>query len=268
MKLPLLNTSKTEVGKQEMPEQFDEPVRFDIIEKAVHVMQCNGRQQYGAQPMAGMKYSSYVSKRRRQYRGCYGFGISRTPRKILSRRGTRMNWVGATVPNTVGGRRAHPPKSEKSYERTLPDKERRKAIRSAISATVLVDSVKSRGHVLPKEYPFVVDDDICKINKTKLLKEALMKLDFSGDLIKSEQRKEKVGRGKTRGNRYKERRSVLIVTPGKCPLQLATKNIPGVDVSEVRNLNVEILAPGAVPGRITLWTKGAVEKMKKERLFV
>ena len=48
-----------------------------------------------------------------------------------------MNWVGAFAPGTVGGRRAHPPKSEKIWSKKINKKENAKAIRSAISATLL-----------------------------------------------------------------------------------------------------------------------------------
>ena len=73
-----------------------------------------------------MKQSAKLSKRRRAYRGSYGFGISRTPRKILSKRGRRLGWVGAVAPNTVGGRRTHPPKAEKIWREEINTKERRK----------------------------------------------------------------------------------------------------------------------------------------------
>ena len=35
----------------------------------------------------------------------------------------------------------------------------------------------------------------------------------------------------------------------------------------VKNLNVELLAPGEVPGRLTLWTVSAIENLEKEKLF-
>jgi large subunit ribosomal protein L4e len=41
----------------------------------------------------------------------------------------------------------------------------------------------------------------------------------------------------------------------------AARNIPGVDVATVNDLNVELLAPGAHPGRLTIWTRGAIEKL-------
>jgi len=37
--------------------------------------------------------------------------------------------------------------------------------------------------------------------------------------------------------------------------------LPGVEIVEVRNLNAEKLAPGGLPGRLTAWTKGAIQKI-------
>jgi large subunit ribosomal protein L4e len=43
--------------------------------------------------------------------------------------------------------------------------------------------------------------------------------------------------------------------------------LAGFDISNVNSLNAELLAPGAVPGRLTVWSLDAIEKMKKEKLF-
>jgi large subunit ribosomal protein L4e len=46
-------------------------------------------------------------------------------------------------------------------------------------------------------------------------------------------------------------------------LSHAARNIPGVEIAKVNNLNAEMLAPGAHPGRLTLWTNGAIEQLDK-----
>ena len=150
MKLDILDISNKKTGEINLPIQFDEEVRPDLVSRSVLALRSNKRQSYGAMPEAGKRASADVSKRRRKYRGMYGFGISRTPKKVLSRRGTRMNWVGAVAPNTVGGRRAHPPKSEKKLIKKINKKERKKAIRIGISATIIKDVVRGRGHVIPE----------------------------------------------------------------------------------------------------------------------
>src|SRR3989338_4955816 len=113
MKLPIVSSGNKKTGDMNMPSQFKEEFRPDLIKRAVHALWSKARQAYGANPEAGLRHSSKLSKRRRKYRGCYGFGISRINRKILSRRGTRFNWVGAFSPQAVGGRRSHPPKAWK-----------------------------------------------------------------------------------------------------------------------------------------------------------
>ena len=45
------------------------------------------------------------------------------------------------------------------------------------------------------------------------------------------------------------------------------EGIPGVDVVNVKYLNAEILAPSIKPGRLTIFTEAAIEKIAKEKLF-
>ncbi|MBI1970756.1 50S ribosomal protein L4 [Candidatus Woesearchaeota archaeon] len=113
MKIPIITITNSQAGTVDLPPIFQEEVRPDLIKRAVETLQANARQPYGAKPGAGMRYSAKLSRRRRDYKTSYGYGISRVPRKILSRSGTRFNWVGAVAPGTVGGRQAHPPKAQK-----------------------------------------------------------------------------------------------------------------------------------------------------------
>jgi len=108
-----------------LPSQFKESFRPDLIKKAALVIQAANRQKYGSDPRAGKKANAFVSKRRHNYKGTYGIGQSRTPRKVLSSRGTRFNWVGAVSPGTVGGRKAHGPTADKIFAVKLNDKERK-----------------------------------------------------------------------------------------------------------------------------------------------
>jgi ribosomal protein L4 len=52
-----------------------------------------------------------------------------------------------------------------------------------------------------------------------------------------------------------------------CALSKAAGNIPGCEVATVDKLTAQMLAPGAVPGRLTLWSKKAIEKLEKEKVF-
>jgi large subunit ribosomal protein L4e len=40
------------------------------------------------------------------------------------------------------------------------------------------------------------------------------------------------------------------------------KNLPGIELTKPEGLNTELLAPGGVPGRLTLFTEGALEKVR------
>jgi len=267
MELKILNLEKQEIGKIHLPRQFKEDIRPDLIRRAVVAIRSGKKCPYGASPKAGKRASAVLSRRRHDYRGSYGHGISRVPRKILSRRGTRMNWVGAFAPGTVGGRRAHPPKPTKKWYKKINDKEENKAIRSAISATVINELVMKRGHVLPDNYPFVIDSKIESLKKTKDIKKVLERLGLESELIKSKGKKIRAGKGKSRGRKYRKKKGPLIVVSKNCDLLKTAGNIPGLDVIHVKKLNTEILSPGANPGRLTLWSKDSIEVLKKEGLY-
>jgi len=53
----------------------------------------------------------------------------------------------------------------------------------------------------------------------------------------------------------------LIVVSEDLGLSKAAGSLPGVDVVEVKSLNAELLAPGAHPGRLTLWTQSAISML-------
>ncbi|MBN1544590.1 50S ribosomal protein L4 [Candidatus Woesearchaeota archaeon] len=267
MKLKILDANNTEKGSRELPQVFSEPVRPDVIKRAVESLQSRARQRYGSDLMAGKKSSAKVSRRRRDYRGSYGHGISRVPRKVMSRNGVRFNWVGAFAPGTVGGRRAHHPKASKIWERKINIKERRKAIRSAIAATAAKELVTGRGHIPPDRYPFIINSEFESLSKTKQVLEALKKLGFGKELERASERTYKAGKARLRGRKYRKRKGPLFVVAKDCPLLKAASNISGVDAVSVESLNAELLAPGAVPGRLTLFTESAIERLEKEKLF-
>jgi large subunit ribosomal protein L4e len=266
MKIPIVDKTNKKTGEIEFPSQFSESYRPDLIKRAVHALQSSQRQRYGADPEAGKRSSSDTSKRRRKYRGTYGFGISRVNRKILSRRGTRMFWVGAFSPQTVGGRRSHPPKAEKNWEKKINKKEKSKAIRSAMGATLNKNIVGVRGHKIPAEYPFIVEG-FEDLKKTSEVKKVLKGLGFKDELSRSMVKKVRSGIGKLRNRKYRKKKGLLVVVGKDCPLMKSVANIPGIDVVVAKGLNVELLAPGAMPGRVTLWTKSAVEEIKEKGLF-
>ena len=243
MKLKILNTKNSENGTVTFP--ISEPFRADLIKRSIESLHSRQRQPYGADTRAGLKHSTNVSRRRRKYRGSYGKGISRVPRKVLSSSGSQFYWKGAEAPGTVGGRRAHPAKASKKWARKINKKENRKAINSAMCAALDKEVVQSRGHIIPKNYPFAIDKDFEKISKTKDLRAALETIGFADDLKRADN-------GAI---------SVLIVSSSE-ELKKAAKNLSGVDVRATNQLNAHDLAPGTHPGRATLFTTSSIEELK------
>jgi len=262
-KLPIYNTANEKTGDISLPELFSEPLRPDLISRMVLAIESNMRQPYGADPQAGQKVQAKLSRRRRDYKSSYGHGISRVPRKITSRNGTRINWVGALAPGTVKGRRAHPPKIGRDWNQKVSAQEARKATRSALAATINTELVRSRGHIVPSPFPFIIDDTFESLTTTKEVIAALSKLGFTADLAKSQEAKSRSGKARLRGRSKQVRKSVLFVTATRGPLALAARNIPGVEIANASNVNAKHLAPGTQPGRLTLYTAGSIALLEK-----
>lgn len=265
MKADIYDIEGKKVKSVELPKQFNEEYRPDIILRAFLAIMSHDRQPYGAKQDAG-EYASKLSRRRRDFKTAYGHGMSRVPRKTILRRGRHFFFVGATSPNTRGGRRAHPPKSEKIWDQKINIKERRKAIRSAIAATSLKDVVKERGHKF-YDVPVIIEDKFESITKTKDVRNVLLKLGLKEELKRIETRKVRAGKGKLRGRKYRTKVGPLIVVSSESKLLKSGRNIQGVDVVDVKKLNAKLLAPGGHPGRLCLWTNKAIEIMKKDNLF-
>lgn len=64
-----------------------------------------------------------------------------------------------------------------------------------------------------------------------------------------------------RGRVHKTPKSILLVVKEKSGLANAARNLPGVDVVAACNLSAEDLAPGGDMGRLTVFTKAALEAL-------
>ncbi|MEM3594031.1 MAG: 50S ribosomal protein L4 [Candidatus Jordarchaeaceae archaeon] len=240
------------VGKIKLPPIFETSIRLDVIKRAVLAIQSTRFQPQGRDPMAGKRTSA-------ESRGV-GLGIARIPR-IKGPRGT-----GAFAPGTVGGRLAHPPTAEKKIVKRIPKKEKRLALFSAIAATASKEMVIARGHSIEgvPQIPLVVTDELESLKRTKDVEEALIKLGVLADLYRvKESIKIRAGKGKIRGRKKKQAVGPLIVVAEDRGIGEAARNIPGVDVVPVKSLNAEVLAPGTHSGRLTVWTKSAIEILDK-----
>ncbi|MBS3118003.1 50S ribosomal protein L4 [Candidatus Woesearchaeota archaeon] len=266
MKVDVLDIEGKKTGSIELPEQFEETYRPDVIKKAVQTIQANKRQAYGAKEKAGMRQVAKLSRRRRKYKGAYGKGISRIPRKTMSARGQNFYWVGAVAPGTVGGRRAHPPKASKIWDKKINKKEKQKAIRAALNASTILGIVKLRGHKVEK-VPLIVEEKIETIETTKKARALLEKIGLKEELIRVKQKKVRAGKGKARARKYKIKKGPLIVVADKCNAEKSMKNIYGVDIVKVKYLNTSNLAPGTESGRLVVWSEKAIKKIRDEGLF-
>jgi len=245
------NLEGEKVKKIKLPDVFRTPVRPDLIRKVFLALRTSRLQPKGTDPLAGKRTSAESWG--------VGYGVARVPRIKGGRRAAR-------VPQAVGGRKAHPPRVEKVIRERVNRKEKRLATMSAIAATAYEYFVAARGHRIEEvnEVPVVVTDDFEALKRTSEVKEVLKKLGVWPDVERAHRGiRVRAGRGKMRGRRYKKPKSVLIVVSENKGIALAARNLPGVNVVEARNLNVELLAPGGVPGRLTIYTESALKALEE-----
>jgi len=192
------------VDKIELPKVFKTDFRPDVIQKAVVYLQSSKRQPYGNKKNAGMFSSAdYFGRRKGAYRMTINRGMSRIPREKTG--GGGLGRV-RLIPNSVGGRRAHPPKN-KDWTKKINNKEYMLAVKSAIAATQNKDLIIKRGHDIEGvlEVPLVVEDDFQKVMKTKEVVEVLTALGLANDLSRASEKTIRAGRGKSRGRKYRKR---------------------------------------------------------------
>jgi large subunit ribosomal protein L4e len=231
-------------GRLELPGVFETRHRPDLVRRAVVAAQANAKQDYGSDEYAGMRTpaESFGS----------GRGMAHVPRE---------NNVARRVPQTVGGRRAHPPKAEKNQGLDINDKERQLAVRAAIAATTDAETVRERGHEFDADVdlPLVVSDDFEDLVKTQAVVEVVESLGIGADIERADEATVRAGRGTTRGRKYTRPSSVLFVT-SEAPSK-AARNLAGADVATAREVNAQDLAPGGEHGRLAVWTESAVAEV-------
>ena len=236
----------------EVPAVFTTPYRPDIIKKAVLAAAANKRQPYGPAPGAGMRHSVSTWGK--------GRGTARVQRVHDGRKATES-------PNNVSGRRAHPPVPERIWEQKVNKKELKLARQSAVAATGRAACVKARGHKFDDAvtFPIVVDDAFADIKATSEVIDLFEKIGIGYDLERAKDgRKIRAGRGTMRNRKYRTPVSVLVVVKDderSASIFKSASNIPGVTIEEVKTLNTSILAPGGDAGRLTVYTKSAIEAL-------
>jgi large subunit ribosomal protein L4e len=248
-------------GEAKLPKIFSTRYKPETIKKAVLALQSSRRQRYGANPLAGKRSSAHYHGKRH-----YRFTMMNREMARIARIHGKVGYLAyraRVVPQAVKGRKAHPPKAEKIFEKKINKKENEAAIRSALAATANPELVNNRGHVIStKELPIIVVDSLENMKKTKDVKSFLEKV-MKDEMKRCSLKKIRPGKGKARGRKYRKKKGPLIIVSGECPLLKAAKNIPGLDAVRLGELNIELLAPGTQAGRLTILTKGVLEKLGK-----
>jgi large subunit ribosomal protein L4e len=254
MKAKIYDLKGKKKGETDMPEIFKAKIREDIVKKYFEIDKFT--QPYASDPKGGRKHSAsgIISHKRHDWKGHYGRGISRVPRKVMWRRGTQFFWIGAEISSARGGRRAHPPKGI-GKEKKINLKEVRIAMESGFAATgneKLIVARYGRLKDLKVEVPVVVESDFEKIVKTKELMKMLKEIFgevFENGIIEKE-KKIRAGKGKIRGRKYKSNAGLLFVKTRDEKFKLS-----GIDVKNVEDVKIGDLYP---LGRLAVYTEKAV----------
>jgi len=248
-----------QVAEITLPRVFSTSYRPDVIKRVVLAIQSHNRQVYGVDPLAGKRTSAHYH------------GVRTGPSHMMNRELSRMKRIHGGMPGleftarfiagVVKGRKAHPPKSEKKWDLKINRKENQLAIKSALAATSDYTLVSKRHKISEIELPIIVTDEIQNMKKTKDIEKLTELLKISSDLERAKQKKVRPGKGKMRGRKYKRKKSVLFVVSKDNGITKAAKNLAGVDVVNILNVNAELLAPGTQAGRLTVFDESSIKKL-------
>ncbi len=201
-------------------EIFNTPLRQDIIQRAVVSEISETFQPQGRDPLAGLRTSAdYFGNRQRSFRVTVGKAISRKPREKLAKGG-----LGRVrrVPESVGGRAAHPQEVNKVLIKKINNKEYELAMYSAIANAKFA----------------VVSDEVENLKKAKDV------LNFINLL------KEK--------NIVNDKKILFVVEDN----DVTARNIDFIKVRNVLDLQVNDFVLGSKLIDNVLWTKKATEIFK------
>ena len=258
MKVQILNSEGGKV-KELTTNLFDNVIREDIVQKVVEIDKT--KQPYSPFYLAGNQTSASGNARhkRHAWKSDRGKGMARMPKKRMWDRGTQFSWVGAVVPGTRGGRRAHPPKIIRSTKK-INKKERKLAFKSSLAMVSSEDLLKKKYTSLKEiklKLPIIVESKILTL-KPKEFMGALRKI-LVGDLFKVAIKKKEIraGIGKLRGRKYKENAGLLLIIGNE-----ENKNVNSIDIKKVKDLNVSDLASNGA--RLCVFTEEAIKNMEKK----
>ncbi|HDD72759.1 MAG TPA: 50S ribosomal protein L4 [Candidatus Aenigmarchaeota archaeon] len=137
-----------------------------------------------------------------------------------------------------------------------------------MTASSKKDIVLARGHKIHciKHIPLVLEDRFQELKRIKDVKNVLDRLGLKEEIERTKRKKIRSGKGTSRGRRYKKKKGPLIIVKEDKGISHGARNLPGVEVVELKNLDVEKLAPGAKPGRLCIWTQSALSELEKLKI--
>ncbi|KAF8646190.1 hypothetical protein AX16_007334 [Volvariella volvacea WC 439] len=244
------NAAGEATGSLPLPAVLTAPIRPDVVSQVHKSIAKNRRQAYAVSEKAGHQTSAES----------WGTGraVARIPR--VGGGGTHRSGQAAFGNMCRGGRMFAPTKTWRRWHVKVNQNQRRFAIVSSLAASALPSLVLARGHRIEQiaEVPLVVASSVEGFKKTKEAVALLKTLKAYPDVVKvSNSRKLRAGRGKLRNRRHRQRRGPLVVYNEDNGIVKAFRNLPGVELVNVRRLNLLQLAPGGHLGRFVIWTEGA-----------
>ncbi|CAK9292887.1 unnamed protein product [Gordionus sp. m RMFG-2023] len=239
-----------------MPAVFKAPLRPDLVQFVHDQMALNKRQPYAVSTKAGHQTSAES----------WGTGraVARIPR--VRGGGTHRSGQGAYGNMCRGGHMFAPTKVWRKWHRRININQKRYAICSALAGSAMPALVMAKGHVIDQvpEIPLVVSDKIESYNKTKQAVTMLRSIKAWSDIEKAKDSKRiRAGKGKMRNRRKVQKLGPLIIYNKDNGLKRAFGNIPGIQMLNVRKLNLLRVAPGGKIGRFIIWTESAFKQLDK-----
>jgi len=261
MKGTLYTIKGEKKGEIPLPEFFDTAIREDIAAKYYEVDKFEHKHPYSNYSEAGKRHSAsgILSHRRHEWKGQYGKGVSRAPRKVMWRRGTQFFLVGAEVSGTRGGRRVHGP-ALIERNRKVNKKEMLLAINSCLASTASKEKILERystlaGKKLSLNFPIVIESSLDNI-KAKEMLSLLSKIFHEVSHLVFRSKEVRAGKGKTRGRKYKSNAGLLLIKAKDEKIKFK-----GIEVVSADELCIEDIYP---LGRLTVYTEKALKELVKE----
>lgn len=260
-KIKVLDTNGNKIKEIET-KIFDSDIREDIVQKIAEIERLNEKQEYAPFWLAGQQTSASgaVKHTRHVWKSDRGKGLARIPKKQMARSGDRFTWVGAVIPGTRGGRRAHPPKLGKS-EKKINRKERKIGLLSALAMTKSLEMIKKRYKTLSNgklklDLPLVIESKMLGL-KSKEFIGAISKITGEASKIAFQEKNVRAGRGKSRGRKYKKNSGALLVIGNK-----ENKKVKGIDTLKANELKIKDIAKNGA--RIVIFTEESIKNLDEK----